>query len=181
MFVKIALPIPVNQLYTYSVPDNLLSKISVGKRANVNFHNRIINGVITEKVNKLPESVSIKNIKSILDVVDDIPLFNKHTFNLAFWISSYYFSAIGEVLKIMAPNVQKVKEYKYDKIRLDIQKVQLTNKQKNIVAELKKLNSPDSALIYGITGSGKTEIYFSLMQEYIKKKSRFYIWFLRYR
>jgi primosomal protein N' len=50
--------------------------------------------------------------------------------------------------------------------------VTLTPRQEEIFRSLSRLELPDYALIYGVTGSGKTEIFLSLIAHFIKKKSR---------
>ena len=56
--------------------------------------------------------------------------------------------------------------------RIDIAKTNeektLSDEQEKIYKEIKKVNSKTS-LLYGITGSGKTEIYFKLIEDTIKE------------
>ncbi len=180
MFVKIIFAVPVNKFYYYSVPDELIKEIEIGKRVEVDFNNRITYGYIIGKENKLRNNIKLNKLKKILDVKDPIPLFNKKNLELAQWISSYYFATLGEVLKIMTPGSFKVKPYQFDNEKSNKKKILLTENQQKIFNELLKLIPPQSALIYGITGSGKTEIYLSLIEEYIKKKSRLFTWYLKF-
>jgi len=181
MYAKIVFAIPVNNFYYYLIPDKLVDRIECGQRVKVNFNNRNTYGYVIEKTKKLDKEIAPEDIKVIRDIIDDKPLFNSKIFDLALWISSYYLASLGESLKLMTPGGMRIREYQFDKPVGNKKKVILTEKQDEIFKALKQLDLPDYALIYGITGSGKTEIYLSLIEYFIKKKSKLSIWFLRYR
>ena len=172
MFAKIVFSIPVNNFYYYFVPDELIDQVNVGHRVKVNFNNRDTFGYVIEKKKKLEDSMVLKEIKPVLGIIDERPVFNENILKLASWASSYYFASLGETLRIMTPTGIKSRKYTFDEPEQEYQTVILTEKQQEIFEALKKLTVPDYALIYGITGSGKTEIYLSLMEHIIKKKSR---------
>ena len=175
MFAKLVFPIPVNNFYYYSIPDELKHRVDVGQRVKVNFNNRDTFGYVIEKTKRLEHNIVLKEIKPLLGLIDESPVFNSQIFRLALWVSSYYFASLGETLKIMTPTGVKSREYVFDEPDRKYKKVILTEKQQEIFDSLKKLNTPDYALIYGITGSGKTEIYLSLIEHFIKKKSKLFI------
>lgn len=172
MYAKLVFSIPVNNFYFYSIPDELASRIDIGKRVRVNFNNRDTYGYVIGKEKKLEKDIASKEIKPVLDIIDEKPVFNKNILKLGSWISSYYFASLGETLKIMTPAVAKSQQYVFDKPEQEYKKVVLTEKQHEIFSSLKELSLPEYALIFGITSSGKTEIYLSLMEYFIKKKSR---------
>ena len=180
MFAKIVFKIPINNFYYYSIPDKLEAQVSIGCRVEVNFNNRNTYGYVIDIKKKIDRNLDLKKIKPVLFCIDSVPLFTEQILKLAFWISSYYFASIGEVIKLMTPSGVKAKEYVFDKLWRKDKNVILTDKQQEIFDSLKKLDTPDYALIYGITGSGKTEIYLALMEHYIKKKSRLSTLCLRY-
>ncbi len=186
MFAKIVFPIPVNNFYYYFLTDELASRIRIGQRVRVDFNNRKTFGYVIEIKKTIDPGLQsrpgwdIKEIKPVFEIIDHVPLFTEQILELAFWISSYYFASIGEVINLMTPSGTKPREYLFDKPWRENKEVVLTQRQQEIFNELKKLNPPDYALIYGITGSGKTEIYLALMEYFIKKKSRSSTWCRRY-
>ncbi|QTA79130.1 Primosomal protein N [Desulfonema limicola] len=98
-YLEVAVALPLNQTYTYSVPDSLLSLISIGKRVLVPFGKRRISGFIMGK----GENSGHYPIKNILDVLDESPLFLPDIIPFFYWISDYYMHPIGEVIKSALP------------------------------------------------------------------------------
>jgi len=98
-YVNVALPVPINKLFTYIVPDDLKSDVAIGKRVIVPFGKQELTGIIVEVSN---ESAWHK-LKEIKDVLDPKPIFSDEMLRLTRWISDYYFSSWGEVLKSALP------------------------------------------------------------------------------
>ncbi|MBN1898945.1 MAG: DEAD/DEAH box helicase family protein [Spirochaetes bacterium] len=171
MYARVAFPIPVNQTYYYAVPDDMKNLIRKGFRVRVNFNNRLATGFVLDVVDRINEKIHEK-IKPILSLLDDSPVFTSSQYDLARWICEYYICSIGEALKVMIPTA--VKERSSDKPSFDKRStiINLTSEQKDVLQGLKKLPPRSCALIWGITGSGKTEVYFKLIESFIKKKSR---------
>lgn len=99
LYVNVALPVPVNKLFTYIVPDELKNDVAIGKRAIVPFGNQELTGIIVEVSNES----GWHNLKEIKDVLDPEPVFSDEMLKLTRWIAEYYFSSWGEVLKIALP------------------------------------------------------------------------------
>ncbi len=108
-YIEVALPIPVNELYTYKVPDGVLAENTIGKRVLVNFNNRYLTGVSVNLCNKEIQF----EVKPILEILDEEPIFSDKLFQLTKWVSQYYFASWGEVLKAAMPpnfNLTSVKK-----------------------------------------------------------------------
>ncbi|MCX7985240.1 MAG: primosomal protein N' [Bacteroidetes bacterium] len=99
MYVNIALPVPINQLFTYSVPLELEQHIAIGKRVLVPFGKKILTGVIVE-VPSVPPQISLK---SLIDIVDDQPTYSPELLQLTHWMSDYYLTPWGEILRAAVP------------------------------------------------------------------------------
>ena len=105
MFIDVILPLPLDGVFTYSVPPELERQVAVGHRVLVPFgRNKTYVGIVA-KVNSpssflLPPS---SKIKSILQVLDTSPILLDPQLNLWRWISDYYLSPIGEVYKAALP------------------------------------------------------------------------------
>ena len=98
-FVDIALPVPLDHTFTYSVPEELREFAERGKRALVPFGKKLLTGVIID----FPPSTSITSLKPIRDILDEQPTFSKELLDLTRWISDYYLTPWGEVLRSATP------------------------------------------------------------------------------
>ena len=101
MTVNVVLPIPVDQAYTYRLPDALAEAAQVGARVLVPLRNRRLTGVIVEE--GPPEDSLDFAVKDVLDVLDDVPVCTAELLDLTRWIADYYVCSWGEALKAALP------------------------------------------------------------------------------
>lgn len=100
MYVDIILPLPLEGLFTYSVPAVLEGKVGEGRRALVPFgRSKTCIGLIVRPHQKKPE-FAVKDIKTVLD--DDRVVTQEQT-ELWQWMAEYYMSPIGEVFNAALP------------------------------------------------------------------------------
>lgn len=99
MFVRIALNIPSDKIFTYSVPERFIPDISIGMRVLVPFGKRRMTGYIVE-LNNVEDR---NDIKDIIDVLDDKPLFSDTDLSFYRWMSEYYIHPLGKTLKSILP------------------------------------------------------------------------------
>ncbi len=97
--VDIALPVPIDRTFTYIVSPELQSSVLTGKRALVPFGKKHLTGVIVA----LPSATNIRGLKPVTDILDTKPTFSHEMLLLTKWISEYYFTPWGEVLKAATP------------------------------------------------------------------------------
>lgn len=90
---------PVPGLFSYRVPDEMASDAAPGVRVIVPFGKRTITGVIAE-VGESPA----EELKAIRDIPDPVPAFSEAIMRFTRWISEYYVSSWGEVLKAALPS-----------------------------------------------------------------------------
>ncbi len=100
MFVRVAVPIPSAQTFTYAVPETLVPAVAIGKRVLVPFGKRRVTGFIVEVLN---EAVCNQKLREILDLPDPEPLFDKEDLTFYEWISRYYLHPLGKVLGELLP------------------------------------------------------------------------------
>ncbi|MBN1250733.1 MAG: primosomal protein N' [Bacteroidales bacterium] len=101
LFVDLILPVPINQLFTYRVPVEMIDDCEEGKRAVVQFGpKKIYSGIIKKIHNSKPENYKVK---SILSILDKNPIINQQQFKLWDWIAEYYMCSVGEVYKAALP------------------------------------------------------------------------------
>ncbi len=120
LIAEVSIPVKVNQLYSYRLPEGLGSEI-IGKRVVVNFSNKIVTGLIINVTDKEPE---IK-LKDIYEVIDHKPIASKEFITFCKWIADYYFSTLGEVFFAAFPPKTFPKEELYIKLSDDYNENQL--------------------------------------------------------
>ncbi len=113
-YIKVAIALPVDNIFTYAVPEKLSPFVSIGKRVLVPFGRRRVTGYILG----LCEALNRKEIKLILDVLDEKPLFPESMVPFFRWIAEYYIHPIGEVIKSALPGGLNI----YDLITIAITK-----------------------------------------------------------
>ena len=93
---------------------------------------------------------------------------------LAVWMSEEYACTLNQCLKTVLPVKKKTKKKEKEKacfLKKETLPFSLNEEQSAVLSGIHKLyrEGADSALLFGVTGSGKTEIYLHLMEEYIEK------------
>ena len=101
MTVNVVLPLPLDQAYTYRVPEALVGAAQAGARVLVPFRNRRLTGII---VGEGPAAETLDfDVKAVLDVLDDVPVCTEGLLDLTKWIADYYVCPWGEALKAVLP------------------------------------------------------------------------------
>ena len=103
MYADIILPVPLNQLFTYMVPETLLGTAVPGARAYVPFgKGRRLTGIIVRTHNVKPTAHTVKEILGILD--EQGPAVLPSQLTLMEWMASYCMCPPGEVMKAALPS-----------------------------------------------------------------------------
>jgi len=100
-FVEVALPLPVDQTYTYLIPDGLSDAAVPGRRVMVPFGRR---GNLRGFVVGRPESCEFKQLKEVSEFLDDGPVLGPDVLALCRFISRYYGCSFGEALDAALPS-----------------------------------------------------------------------------
>lgn len=109
-FADIILPLAVRGKFTYGIPESILGKVKPGVRVTVQFGGKnLYAGIVSSVHDKQP---AVKNIKSIVEVLDTIPVINEIQLKLWSWISEYYLCSEGEVMKAALPSEISISTYK---------------------------------------------------------------------
>ncbi len=104
LFCDVALPVPLDRLFTYAVGDRVPA---VGARVLVPFSGqRLIGVVVRVHDTPLPEGIEAKPVQAVLDAEALLP---DELMRLAGWIASYYVAPMGEVLRGMLPLMAEVR------------------------------------------------------------------------
>ncbi|HUL42850.1 MAG TPA: primosomal protein N' [Bacteroidota bacterium] len=100
LFADIAVPLRVDSLFTYRIPEEFRESAAVGVRALVPFGRRTVTGIIVNLTDKKP---ALTGLREIEDILDPEPVLSNELMDLSAWMSGYYFAPRGEVLKMMLP------------------------------------------------------------------------------
>ncbi|MBV9502100.1 MAG: primosomal protein N' [Acidobacteriaceae bacterium] len=99
LYCDVALPVPVDRLFTYELSPTLRHRVQAGCRVLAPFGTRRLTGVVLRTHNDPPG----QELREVLVLRDEEPVLNQELLALARWISEYYCAPIGEVLKSMLP------------------------------------------------------------------------------
>ena len=100
LFADVALAVPLDMAFTYAIPPGM--DPVVGGRVLVPFRQQRMSGIVVELHDRAPASQAVK-IKTIIEVLDPSPVFDKQLLKLGQWIASYYLAPLGEVFRTMLP------------------------------------------------------------------------------
>ncbi len=119
---NIALPTNLDMLFSYGIDDELLDENLIGRRVLVPFGkaNKLITGfVIQENENYNLDA----ELKKVVKILDDEPLFTDKFLEFAEWMSGYYLCGIGEVLKAAIPTGMTIESNVKIKLSIDLNSI----------------------------------------------------------
>ena len=92
----------IDKPYDYIVPENLASRVMPGVRVLVPFGkgDRKSEGVVLS----LKADSSYKNLKEIIELLDDVPVINDYYVKLALWMSDRFFCTVFDAFRVMLPS-----------------------------------------------------------------------------
>ncbi len=100
---------PLDGVFTYSVPQSLEGQVRVGVRVLVPFgRSKTYVGIVDKS--SVNYQLSDVNYKDVLQVLDASPILTDCQLRLWRWISDYYMSPIGEVYKAALPSGLKAED-----------------------------------------------------------------------
>jgi primosomal protein N' (replication factor Y) len=178
-FADVAVPVPLRQTFTYRIPTELQTEIRRGSQVDVPFGRRRQPGFVVGLLDR--SNVPDDKLKSIETVTYPDPVFDESLLRLARWVADYYVASLGEVLLTALPGGPRV-EAKRKAPRRDTSSLglaqaptSLTEPQVQIMSTLTAAldeGSYSTTLLYGVTGSGKTEIYVQLARAAVERGKR---------
>lgn len=180
LFVDLAFPLAVNKIFTYTVPTELHDAVKTGVRALAPFGRKAAVGFVVS----ISSTSSIRNLKSVVDILDTEPVIGNDLFNLTKWISEYYFAPWGEVLKTVLPpglakagksvvmlreqgienRISSLRGKKAEILQILLKKQQLTISQ--LQKQLKRKN------VYALVNALEREGYVSISEHFPKPTSK---------
>ncbi|MGI6393321.1 MAG: replication restart helicase PriA [bacterium] len=182
-YASVLIPRPELPLLSYYIPGHL--DIKIGDCVEIELKKTNIWGIVTEISNSLPKELETASLKPVLGKIFSTPLFvDKGETALLQWVADYYFYSFPKLIKqVISPlvgsnntlhgstdiekhlsslyfceNVQDKRELNSHQVRVF---ESITKRWKN------KDYKP--VLLFGVTGSGKSEVFAELCKDVIKK------------
>jgi len=170
-YLEVVFNLPLDSVFTYALPEGYGDDPAglPGCRVSAPFGRRDLTGWVIGISSDLPEGVA--KAKPVHRIVDDQPLFDDDLLELARWLSSFYLCSLGEALGIMLPGGRKEKDL--PALGLGAQEeigeeITLSGEQSEALESIRKREN-SFYYLYGITGSGKTEVFLRAAEEVLDR------------
>jgi len=165
MYLDLVFDVPLQQQFTYAQDDK--GEAAVGKRVMAPFGRREVLGYVIGTREGPPEGVAAEAIKKIRRVVDKEPIFGPNEIELALWMAGYYLCGTGEALATMIPSGRREtspESFLDEEVQIAEKALDLSEEQKRALESIlagmgPREKGPPLFYLYGITGSGKTEVF----------------------
>ncbi len=164
--VDVLLSLPIDQLFSYAIEEN--TEILLGDYVVVPFGKKRLIGIVWKYSDK-----SNRELKFIEQKID-LPNIRPKLIAFAEWVAQYNLIPIGMLAKVIMGGVLKVNHI--DKLVCVEQKQETSeiscqlSPEQQIASDkiISNLNEYSVTLLDGETGSGKTEVYLSVIAQLIK-------------
>lgn len=167
--VRVAIPVPLDSLFSYLVPEELPTP-APGTRVIVPFGRRTLTGVVIAHGAGAEAPAELKTISRVLD---DEPLVDEDYLDLARWMATVYCTTLGEAVSAMLPSGRREKalpELSGEEPLESPEAITLSEEQRAAIDAVQRPGEPGEEAwyyLYGITGSGKTEVFLRLAEREI--------------
>ncbi len=191
-FVDVAVNLPLDQTFSYRCDlDGEQADSVFGRRVQVPFGSRRLAGIVLGSSPSLPPGCSVKEekVRSVTRFIDDEPVLTQELYGLARWIGQYYIASIGEVLFAMIPSGRRETATGGLPFADDggaWSRKELSGEQQAAVdgilggrgaaaaneagtAPVAGGRPNDWHYLYGMTGSGKTEVFLSAAERVLSE------------
>src|SRR5688572_11177830 len=92
-------PVPLHDLLTYEVPPALSAGVQPGVRVRIPLGRQVRTGVVTSFAAEPP----VRDMRAILEVLDEDPFLTTELLELARWAARYYLTPLADVLAVAVP------------------------------------------------------------------------------
>ena len=177
MIAEVVLSIVTSEIdkpYHYLVPDQLRATIKLGSQVVIPFGRRQEVGYVIGFV----EKSDFPKLKEIVKVAEGNPFFSEKALAFAQWLAEYYFSFFVTALKLLLPpgmlKSGKRRAAALSETSTVVRRAafELTPAQANAVDRVEAAiaaGKKKEFLLFGVTGSGKTEVYLRAIEAALKK------------
>jgi primosomal protein N' (replication factor Y) len=163
-FVEVVFNLPVRTLFTYALPEGVVA--GTGYRVSAPLGARTLTGLIVGERASPPDGVA--EIREVRRVIDPRPLFDDRVLSLARWMARMYFCSLGEALSAMIPTGHRAAEADELPLEEEPRQFELAEQQRSAIRAITE-GGAGSYYVFGVTGSGKTEVFLRVAQEVASK------------
>ncbi len=167
-YAQLLFDLPLTGPFTYAIPDQLKETVTVGKRVRVPFGSRMMTGFVIALADEAEGDYTIKEIDR---VIDKEAVYGESTIALAQWMASFYLCSHGQALSLMIPTGRResavpaidfADEVSFERIE------RLSDEQQRAIDAIED-GKEMMYYLYGVTGSGKSEVYLRLAEKTIRE------------
>ncbi|NLX03516.1 MAG: primosomal protein N' [Phycisphaerae bacterium] len=172
LVATVAVDVPLDRVYSYSVPDELKDQVRPGMLVQVPLgprQARYQGFVLT-----VSQQEFTTTLKPILAVLDERVLFDAKLLELGRWLSDYYVCPPGTAMAAMIPSAvlegkrsSRVKPYIREALQVE-PTFGLNEEQERVLERMLSAVRAEGfsvLLVHGVTASGKTELYVRAIKE----------------
>ena len=134
---NIILPFPLNDTYTYYVPQAMEDNICVGQRVIVSFGaKRFFTGIVYS----LGEASNVVDLKPIAEIIDNKPIVSQN--QLLYWrrLADYYICSLGDIMRLALPSALRLQSDTTVIINEEITPDNLSDKESFVYSILQNAN-----------------------------------------
>ena len=172
MKIPILLPKVFNYPFTYKYNPKIMNNLRPGDIVVVPFGRKKEIGVVWDQLNFINKKIKLKNIERKIENIR----IDRKLIKFINWFSSYNLSSKGLVLKMCLANLKEFKNDNAIKKKINKSKVinyKLNEEQNKALLELEKEDTKFKvSVLLGVTGSGKTLIYFERIKKIVNKNKQ---------
>ena len=167
-FANIIVDISLEKLdktFQYKVPEAIRERLTPGMQVVVPFGNRTLTGYVLELTDE--SEFDETKTKEILGISEKSVPIESQLISLAAWMKDTYGCTMNQALKTVLPTKTRVKARSPRVAQTELpakttEPVRLNEAQAQAVEGI-CASYPKPALLFGVTGSGKTEVYMELI------------------
>ena len=186
LIAKVIVDVPTLGELDYKVPEDML--IALGDRVLVTLGRRRVVGIVVNLVRG--SEIAENRLRSVTAVLNDMPPLPGEWLRLTRFAAGYYQRSWGEAALSGLPLFLKRAPGKrqaavMERMRKPLERggravpvPKLNDEQKTVLDALNRAEHFETFLLFGVTGSGKTEVYLRWMEETLRRKEDGQILFL---
>ncbi|NGX41943.1 MAG: Primosomal protein N' [Chlamydiae bacterium] len=160
-YVSVVLDVALDKTLDYGVPAHLVDQVKRGMRVEVPVRGHKRSGYVFE----IKDKPAFPRVLPIAGVLSDHELVTDDLFQLALWISEYYYAPLSRVLKVMLPS--SIRKGIQPKQQLFVMRAETREKLRKLCADIRG-KSPGQAAVLDVMLNVKKGILLSELLEKTK-------------
>lgn len=176
----------LNRTFTYAIPPELAGSVVPGSTVEVPFGPRSLPGFVTELLTAPEQELEADRIRALVRLLDPEPVWGREILELAEWMRRFYGGTWQQNLQAAVPGpvlahlraratARRKGKLKHDTRVEGLGGASCGRPELNPGQEaalrviLEAVHEGRSVLLYGVTGSGKTEVYLRAVEDVLAR------------